>query len=125
MAAKTPTASWRLGVAYVGLALLASIIVARLYNLQVSDQERLRSWGEQISVRKEVVPAFRGSVLDRNGRPLAMSTPGMSVALDPTKTPRRVAGWLRWQCGPVLMSRDWLSASRSIAIVSLCMCDAT
>ncbi|QGG80950.1 penicillin-binding protein 2 [Litorivicinus lipolyticus] len=87
MVTRSATPVWRLWLAYAGLLLIALAIVARLYVLQVSDQERLRSWGEQISVRKEAVPAFRGSISDRNGQPLAMSTPGMSVAVDPSKAP--------------------------------------
>ena len=81
------TAAWRLWLAYAGLATLAIIIIGRLYILQVKQQESLRGWGHQISVRSEVVPAFRGNILDRNGRVLAMSTPGMSLALDPAKAP--------------------------------------
>lgn len=87
MVARTAASIWRLRVAYIALLCLVVAIVSRLYVLQVSDQQRLRSWGEQISVRKEVVPAFRGSITDRNGRPLAMSTPGMSLAVDPSKAP--------------------------------------
>lgn len=93
MVDRAATPIWRLRLAYAGLIVLALIIIARLYNLQVADQERLRSWGDQISVRKEAVPAFRGSILDRQGRALAMSTPGMSVALDPSKAPEP-GNWL-------------------------------
>ena len=81
------TAPWRLWLAYASLSALAIIIIGRLYVLQVQQQESLRGWGQQISVRSEAVPAFRGNILDRNGRVLAMSTPGMSLALDPAKAP--------------------------------------
>jgi len=78
---------WRLILAYVGLGALALVIIGRLYVLQVQQRDSLLGWGKQISVRTETIPAFRGDILDRNGRVLAMSTPGMSLALDPAKAP--------------------------------------
>ena len=68
---------WRLILAYVGLGALALVIIGRLYVLQVQQRDSLLGWGKQISVRTETIPAFRGDILDRNGRVLAMSTPGM------------------------------------------------
>lgn len=78
---------WRLLLAYAGLIALALIIVVRLFFLQVEQRDSLLGWGQQISVRTEAVPAFRGNIYDREGRVLAMSTPGMSLALDPAKAP--------------------------------------
>ena len=82
-----PSDPSRSGVALFGLMVLAGIVLYRLYGLQVQQHDQLSGWAKQVSVRSEVVPAFRGNLYDRNGRALAMSTPGMSLALDPAKVP--------------------------------------
>ena len=81
------TTPWRLRIAFLALVVLASIVGWRLFVLQVQQQDSLRGWGKQISVRSEVVPAFRGNIYDRTGRVLAMSTPGVALAIDPSKAP--------------------------------------
>jgi cell division protein FtsI (penicillin-binding protein 3) len=64
--------------------LLCSIaLVARAVNLQIVDTEFLQDQGEARYLREVVVPTRRGNILDRNGEPLAVSTPVDSVWVNP------------------------------------------
>jgi len=64
--------------------LLCSIaLVARAINLQVVDTEFLQDQGEARYLREVKVPTRRGNILDRNGEPLAVSTPVDSVWVNP------------------------------------------
>ncbi|MDZ7789699.1 MAG: penicillin-binding transpeptidase domain-containing protein [Xanthomonadales bacterium] len=67
-----------------GLMLLAAVaVVARAVNLQVMEAEFLQSQGEARFLRDVSIPTVRGSILDRNGEPLAVSTPVESVWAHP------------------------------------------
>src|SRR5699024_2327727 len=67
-----------------GLMLLAAVaVVARAVNLQVMETEFLQSQGEARYLREVSIPTVRGSILDRNGEPLAVSTPVESVWAHP------------------------------------------
>jgi cell division protein FtsI (penicillin-binding protein 3) len=64
--------------------LLCSIaLVARAVNLQIVDTEWLQGEGEARYLREVEVPVRRGNILDRNGEPLAVSTPVDSVWVNP------------------------------------------
>ncbi|OUR68125.1 cell division protein, partial [Bermanella sp. 47_1433_sub80_T6] len=66
----------------LGLMLFA-ILLVRLTQLQVLQTDFLQGEGERRSVRDHKLQAFRGMVVDRNGEPLAVSTPVKSVWLNP------------------------------------------
>lgn len=67
-----------------GLMLLAAVtVVARAVNLQVMETEFLQGQGEARYLREVSIPTVRGSILDRNGEPLAVSTPVESVWAHP------------------------------------------
>jgi len=64
--------------------LLCSVaLVARAVNLQIIDTDFLQDQGEARYLREVVVPTRRGNILDRNGEPLAVSTPVDSVWVNP------------------------------------------
>ncbi|NDY96667.1 peptidoglycan D,D-transpeptidase FtsI family protein [Wenzhouxiangella limi] len=65
------------------MLLAAGVLVARAVNLQVTDTEFLQSQGEARFLRQVEIPTVRGSILDRNGEPLAVSTPVASVWAHP------------------------------------------
>ncbi len=65
------------------MALCALGLVARAVKLQVMDTEFLQGEGEARFLRQVEIPAMRGSILDRNGAPLAVSTPVESVWAHP------------------------------------------
>jgi cell division protein FtsI (penicillin-binding protein 3) len=69
---------------FLVIFLLCSIaLVARAINLQVVDTEFLQDQGEARYLREVKVPTRRGNILDRNGEPLAVSTPVDSVWVNP------------------------------------------
>lgn len=69
-------------VLLVMFSLLAGLVGRALY-LQVVEQDFLTSQGVQRQIRTIETPAYRGSILDRFGTPLAISTPVDSVWVNP------------------------------------------
>lgn len=67
------------GLFFGGLVLLAS----RAFYLQILHASYLQKEGDARYLRVEKVTASRGMILDRNGEPLAISTPVDSVWADP------------------------------------------
>jgi cell division protein FtsI (penicillin-binding protein 3) len=65
------------------LAIGAVVLIARAGYLQVIDQAFLNNQADARHVRKVTLSAHRGSITDRNGEPLAVSTPVDSVWVDP------------------------------------------
>jgi cell division protein FtsI (penicillin-binding protein 3) len=58
-------------------------ILARLVELQVADASTYREMAREQRLRSIVLPASRGSILDRDGYELAMSLPAKAVFADP------------------------------------------
>jgi cell division protein FtsI (penicillin-binding protein 3) len=58
-------------------------LVARAVKLQVMDTEFLQQEGEARFLREVEIPTMRGRIIDRNGQPLAVSTPVESVWAHP------------------------------------------
>lgn len=65
------------------LLLVVSGLGWRVVNLQVFEKGFLQNQGDMRTVRVVETPAHRGMILDRNGEPLAISTPVNSVWLNP------------------------------------------
>jgi len=63
--------------------LAASSLVARAVHLQVFNKEFLNRQADTRHLRTEKITAHRGMITDRNGEPLAISTPVDSVWADP------------------------------------------
>lgn len=55
----------------------------RVLYLGVTEREFLQQEGDERSVHKEVIPGMRGMIYDRNGEPLAVSTPVFAVTTNP------------------------------------------
>jgi cell division protein FtsI (penicillin-binding protein 3) len=66
-------------------AACALVLVGRAVDLQVLDRDFLRDQGDVRHVRTVPVPAHRGMIVDRNGEPLAISTPVWSIWADPER----------------------------------------
>ncbi len=86
--ALTPAANWRFYVVLVLLAIAVAALVIRVVLLQVLNvenrgQEFLERQGDIRTIRSEIIPAHRGMIVDRNGEPLAVSTPVASIWLNP------------------------------------------
>lgn len=70
----------------LGLYLLAmSALMWRAVDLQVFNKEFLREHGNARALRIVEIPAHRGMIMDRNGEPLAVSTPVNSIWATPRK----------------------------------------
>jgi cell division protein FtsI (penicillin-binding protein 3) len=79
--------SLRLHLVLVALVLVATGLVARAVDLQILDDGFLEGQGDARFTRVAKLTANRGSIYDRNGEPLAASTPVDTV----------------WACPPELM----------------------
>jgi len=67
----------------VFFVLLAMSLVARAVHLQVLNTEFLNKQADSRHLRTEIISAHRGTITDRNGEPLAISTPVDSVWANP------------------------------------------
>ena len=70
------------------LASLPLILLAKIAQLQIlPSQEKgvdfLQNQGDNRSIRKVSIPAYRGLITDRNGEPLAVSTPVTAIIANP------------------------------------------
>jgi cell division protein FtsI (penicillin-binding protein 3) len=84
-----PDYLWRYRLVLVMLMIGALFVAARLLQLHVLDQDFLSDQGDKRMLRQEKIPAFRGMIVDRNGEPLAVSTPVMSLWLNPQQLPNK------------------------------------
>jgi len=64
-------------------ALVATSLVARAVHLQVLNKDFLNQQADTRHLRTEKISAHRGTITDRNGEPLAMSTPVDSIWANP------------------------------------------
>ena len=60
-----------------------ALLVVRAFDLQVVRKQFLKQQGDMRHVSEVSVSAYRGMVLDRNGEPLAISTPVESIWVNP------------------------------------------
>jgi cell division protein FtsI (penicillin-binding protein 3) len=65
------------------LALAATALVVRAVDLQIVRKEFYQDQGDQRFLRERVIPVSRGMITDRNGEPLAVSTPVESIWAQP------------------------------------------
>ena len=73
----------RLLVAYGFVAVAGGALLIRAIDLQLVHNEFLVGQGDQRYIREVDTVAHRGLILDRNGEPLAVSTPVDSVSVNP------------------------------------------
>ncbi|MGZ9740679.1 peptidoglycan D,D-transpeptidase FtsI family protein [Pseudomonas sp. GNP012] len=66
---------WRFRLVLGLLGIMVAAIAWRIIDLQVVDRAFLKGQGDARSVRHIPIPAHRGLITDRNGEPLAVSTP--------------------------------------------------
>lgn len=85
---KTFLTRWRFFVLCAVIILLPASLVAHLSRLQVlPNQEKghdfLQAEGQARTLREQKINAYRGVITDRNGELLAVSTPVMSIVINP------------------------------------------
>ena len=96
---KAPISPWRFRIVVGALFVLALLLVWRTLTLQVLDVDRgyefLQGQGNARTNRTEVIPAHRGMISDRNGEPLAVSTPVASIWANPQELKNAKEEWAR------------------------------
>ncbi len=79
----------RLRVGFVVIAMVLSVFGARLVQLQGVDPNSYAAMAAAEGVDQVVLPAARGDIVDRNGKPLAGSIDGLMIVADPSMTADR------------------------------------
>ncbi len=74
---------WRSALVFVLVVLGAAGLAARAVELQLLDHGFLAKQGDDRSLRVIKIAAHRGAITDRNGEPLALSTPVDSIWVNP------------------------------------------
>ena len=82
---------FRLVVGVLGLCCVA--VGWRIAELHVLDEGFLKSQGDKRSVRHVPIPAHRGQITDRNGEPLAVSTPVLTIWANPSQLIDQQSHW--------------------------------
>ena len=83
VAAPSPRRRMVLVVSLLGLASLG--LVARAFDLQVIRKQFYQRQGDARFLREMPIPVSRGTIFDRNGEPLAVSTPVTSIWANPSQ----------------------------------------
>jgi len=84
----------RLYIVLMVLALGSTALIVRAVDLQVVRKEFYQEQGDARFLREVPIPVSRGTILDRNGEPLAVSTPVASIWANPAQVleqPERLA----------------------------------
>lgn len=76
----------RLRVGFVVIAMTLSLFGVRLVQLQGLDPNSYAQMAAAAGTQEVVLPAVRGDILDRNGKPLADSIDGRMIVADPQLT---------------------------------------
>lgn len=84
---------WRFRLVVGLLMLLVTIISWRIVDLQVIDHRFLKEQGDARSLRHIPIPAHRGLITDRNGEPLAVSTPVSTIWANPKEMSADKSKW--------------------------------
>jgi cell division protein FtsI (penicillin-binding protein 3) len=107
---KAPISPWRFRIVVGALFVLALLLVWRTLTLQVLDVDRgyqfLQGQGNARTNRTEVIPAHRGMISDRNGEPLAVSTPVASIWANPQELKNAKGEWSRLAASLDMKSAD-------------------
>lgn len=74
---------YRRGLVMLVMGAGFAVLAARAYDLQVLRRDFLSDQGNARQQRVVDVPAYRGTITDRNGQPLAISTPVDSLWVNP------------------------------------------
>lgn len=70
-------------VVFVMIIIMALLVLSRAFYVQIMQADFLQSEGDKRQIRTLEIPAARGTIFDRQGSVLALSTPMASVWCDP------------------------------------------
>ncbi len=80
-----PAGRFRIGTVLVIVLLVPLVLMVRAFDLHVTNKDFLKGQGDARSIRELPVAAHRGMIVDRNGEPLAVSTPVDSIIANPRR----------------------------------------
>ena len=104
-----PVSTWRYHFVTIVFGILFLVLAARAVHLQVIDNDYLQSQGDARYLRVQKTPPTRGVISDRNGQPLAISTPVDSIWMHPPTILGQQKDYSYKQLGALLgMSRSEL-----------------
>ncbi len=72
---------------------LGVVVLGRAVHLHVFEGDFLRGEGQKRFLRQESLSAYRGMILDRNGKTLAISTPTLSLWANPKQLIKAPESW--------------------------------
>jgi cell division protein FtsI (penicillin-binding protein 3) len=75
--------TWRLYLIFFFMLLCVAAVLWKLISLHVLQRDFLQGQGDARTIRVEPLSANRGIITDRNGEPLAVSTPVKSIWVNP------------------------------------------
>lgn len=79
---------WRLSLVWFALVLAVLAVLWKLMTLVLVERDFLQGQGDARTIRTEPLIAHRGMITDRNGEPLAISTPVKSIWINPREIAR-------------------------------------
>lgn len=74
--------TWRVGVIYLALVVLAVVVFGKVVYLQVVEGEKYRSMEQNMTSKERAIEANRGNILACDGRKLACSVPSYRLFMD-------------------------------------------
>ena len=84
---------WRLYLVFMFVGALFALLSWKVLDLQVFNNEVLQTQGDKRTVRNDVIAAHRGNIMDREGQPLAISTPVKSLWVNPKELVQQKHRW--------------------------------
>lgn len=84
---------WRFRLVVLVLGLCSLALSWRIVDLHVLDEGFLKNQGDKRSLRHVPISAHRGQITDRNGEPLAVSTPVLTIWANPSQLISQQAHW--------------------------------
>ncbi len=108
-AAARATPALRMGMVILSFLALVLLLWARMLQLTLLDQKFLRQQGDQRASHLENVAASRGIIRDRLGNPLAVSSPVVSLWVNPRQLSANSDDMLEVAAQLHLDAREWQS----------------
>lgn len=90
---QTPVFPWRFRVLLCLFLLGIALCIHKTLSLNIAQGDFLRSEGDKRSIRPSPIAAYRGAITDRNGTPLAVSTPVVSLWLNAKQIADKADEW--------------------------------
>ena len=91
--AHTPVKFYRMFIIVALISISVCVLVWRAFDLHILDHAFLQGQGDARYLRKIPIATHRGMITDRNGEPLALSTPVNSVWIHPKEFLTEQAQW--------------------------------